>query len=243
MLKRQRGWLMGSILIFLSVLLIIGVWWLSRQGLMAKPWLEQGIAADWPSTSSTAPATAKAGLKVFLAVVGSLFALFISAYAIRMQLPDWRALPLPKVLWLNTGMLILSSLALHGAWNAARQGKDDELKIGLLAASVTTLAFLSGQLLAWRQLTTEGYVLSSNSANAFFYVLTGIHGLHLLGGLAVLGRTTARAWQGVGAERLRLSVDLCAMYWHFLLLVWLILLSVLTGWAGNMIDICRQLLS
>ncbi len=234
---------MGSILIFLSALLIIGFWWLSRQGLMSKPWLEQGATVEWPSRESAFPATARTGLRIFLAVVGSLFALFISAYAIRMQMPDWRALPLPRILWLNTAMLILSSLALHGARKAAHQGKDDELKIGLLAADVTTLAFLSGQILAWRQLMAEGYVLESNSANAFFYVLTGIHGLHLLGGLAVLGRTTVRAWQRDEPDRLQLSVDLCATYWHFLLLVWLVLLSVLTGWAENVIDICRQLLS
>ncbi|MCG7393451.1 cytochrome c oxidase subunit 3 [Microvirga sp. ACRRW] len=234
---------MGSILIFLSALLIIGAWWLSKQGLMSKPWLEQGVATNWPPAENTSPATARMGLRVFLAVVGSLFALFISAYAIRMQLPDWRSLPLPRILWLNTGMLILGSLALQGARKSARLGKEDELKFGLLAATVATLAFLSGQLLAWRQLTAEGYLLASNSANAFFYVLTGIHGLHILGGLAALGRTTARAWQGTGLERLQLSVDLCAIYWHFLLFIWFVLLSVLTGWAENVIDICRQLLS
>jgi len=233
---------MGSILIFLTGLLIVAMWWISRQGLMSKPWLEQGVSVDWPSPRSRIPA-AKVGLGVFLAVVGSLFALFISAYAIRMQMPDWRDVPLPKVLWLNTGMLILSSIALHGARKAAREGEVEELKLGLLAAGVTALAFLSGQLLAWRHLTADGYVLASNSANAFFYVLTGIHGLHLLGGLAALGRTIARTWQGLAPERLRLSVELCATYWHFLLLVWLVLLSVLTGWAGNMIDICRQLLT
>jgi cytochrome c oxidase subunit 3 len=233
---------MGSILIFLATLLIIAAWWLARQGLMSKPWLEQGVAADWPSTGSPPPA-AKVGLGVFLAVVGSLFALFISAYAIRMQLSDWRDVPLPRVLWLNTGMLILSSIALHGARKAALKGEEEELKLGLLAAGVTALAFLSGQLLAWRQLTADGYLLASNSANAFFYVLTGIHGLHLLGGLVALGRTIAKAWRGIAPDRLRLSVELCATYWHFLLLVWLILLSVLTGWAGNMIDICRQLLT
>lgn len=234
---------MSSILVFLTLLLIIATWWLSRHGLMSKPWLEQGVPVDMPMARSTSSSAAKVGLGVFLAVVGSLFALFISAYAIRMQLPDWRALPLPKILWLNTGMLVLSSIALHGARKAAGRGEDVELRLGLLAAGVTALAFLSGQLLAWRQLTADGYLLASNSANAFFYVLTGIHGLHLLGGLVALGRTIARAWRGIAPERLRLSVELCATYWHFLLFVWLVLLSILTGWAGNVIDICRQLLT
>ncbi|WP_134495113.1 cytochrome c oxidase subunit 3 [Microvirga pakistanensis] len=232
---------MSSILLFLSALLPIGMWWLLRQGVMSKPWLEQGVVEGLPGPPPTS--AAKVGLGVFLAVIGSLFALFISAYAVRMQMPDWRDVPLPNILWLNSGMLLLSSIALQGARNAARDGDAMALKIGLLAAGVTALAFVSGQLLAWRQLTGNGYLLTSNSANAFFYVLTGIHGLHVLGGLAVLGRTTAAAWRGRLSERLKLSVELCAIYWHFLLVVWLILLSILAGWAGSFVEICRQLLT
>lgn len=232
---------MASILLFLSVLAVIAAWWLSRQGLASKPWLEQGTADALPEANATPPS--KVGLGVFLAVVGSLFALFISAYAMRMQLPDWRTLPVPGILWLNTAMLLLSSLALHGARNAARRGEMPALRMSLLAAGISALAFLSGQLLAWRQLTGEGYLLASNPANAFFYVLTGVHGLHLLGGLVALGRTIAKAWRETGTEPLRLSVELCATYWHFLFLVWLVFLSVLTGWAGELIDICRQVLT
>lgn len=232
---------MGSILLFLSVLAVIGAWWLSRQGLASKPWLEQGTTGALPEANATPPS--KVGLGVFLAVVGSLFALFISAYAMRMQLPDWRTLPVPRILWLNTTMLLLSSFALQGAKNAARRGEMPALRIGLLGAGISALAFLSGQLLAWRQLTGEGYLLAANPANAFFYVLTGVHGLHLLGGLVALGRTTAKAWRETATEPLRLSVELCATYWHFLFLVWLVFLSVLTGWAGELIDICRQVLT
>jgi cytochrome c oxidase subunit III len=233
---------MGSVLVFLAVLLIIASGWLSRQGLMSKPWLEQGVSADHPALRSTSPA-AKVGLGIFLTVVGSLFALFITAYAMRMQQPDWRDVPLPKVLWLNTGMLALSSVALNRAWNAARNREADELRLCLLAAGATALAFLSGQILAWRQLTAEGYLLASNSANAFLYIITGIHGLHILGGLVALGLVILKTRQGITLERLRLRVELCATYWHFLLLVWLVLLSILTGWAGNVIGICRQLLT
>jgi len=234
---------MGSILLFLAVLMGIGAWWLSKQGLTTKPWLEEGPADDGPGSAAVALPAAKIGLGVFLAVVGSLFALFISAYSMRMQMPDWRSLPVPRLLWLNTGMLVLSSVALHGAQQAARRGDIDAVRVGLLAGGVSALAFLAGQLLAWRQLSDEGYFLTANSANAFFYLITGVHGLHLLGGLVALGRATDGAWRGWAADRLRLSVELCAMYWHFLLLVWLVFLSILTGWAGEFIDICRQLLT
>ena len=93
--------------------------------------------------------------------------------------------------------------------------------IGLIAGGVFAVAFLVGQLLAWQQLNAAGYFLAANPANAFFYLITGVHGLHLLGGLVALGRTTAKVWRGVEVSQVRLSVELCAIYWHFLLLVWL----------------------
>ncbi|WP_262027742.1 cytochrome c oxidase subunit 3 [Microvirga sp. Mcv34] len=232
---------MGSILLFLGGLAVIGTWWLSRQGLASKPWLEQGAEGALPEEAPAPPY--RVGLLILLAVIGSLFALFISAYAMRMQLPDWRNLPVPRILWLNTTMLALSSLALHGAKRAAERGEMPELRAYLLAAGISALAFLSGQLLAWRQLSGDGYALAANPANAFFYILTGLHGLHLLGGLVALGRTTDKAWRETTTERLRLSVELCATYWHFLFLVWLVFLSVLTGWAGGFVDICRQWLT
>jgi len=234
---------MGSILFFLSVLAIIGTWWLSRQGLASKPWLEPSAVGIAQGLEPQRLAPAKIGLGVLLAVIGSFFALFISAYAMRMQLPDWRTLPVPPILWLNTIMLVLSSIALHGAKVAVSRGEKMELKVSLIAAGISALAFLSGQLVAWQQLSAEGYRLAANPANDFFYVLTGAHGLHLLGGLVALARTTEKTWRAPATEQLRLPVELCATYWHFLLLLWLVLLSIWTGWAGDFIDICRQLLA
>ena len=114
---------------------------------------------------------------------------------------------------------------------------------GLLAGGVSAVTFLIGQLLAWQQLRGAGYVLAGNPANSFFYLITGLHGLHLLGGLIALGRTTARAFSGLALPKLRLSIELCTMYWHFLLLVWLILLGLLTGSADDFLKMCRQVLS
>jgi len=95
-----------------------------------------------------------------------------------------------------------------------------------------------------RELTADGYILSGNPASSFFYLITGMHGLHIAGGLLALAVTTVRAWTpGWRTERLRLSVELCAMYWHFLLFVWLGLFVLLAGWAASFVDICRQLLT
>jgi cytochrome c oxidase subunit 3 len=233
---------MSAIILFMATIAVIAAWWLSQQRLADKPWLEQGVIDDERSVGASSLPAAKIGLGVFLAVVGSLFALFISAYSMRMELIDWRALPVPPLLWFNTGVLILSSIALQWAQGAARREERDDVLTGLLAGSISAVVFLIGQLLAWQQLNAAGYFPAANPANAFFYLITAVHGLHLLGGLVALGRTTARAWRGVEIPRLRLSVELCTMYWHFLLLVWLILLALLTGWADDFVALCRQLI-
>jgi cytochrome c oxidase subunit III len=233
----------SAIILFMAGLAAIAGWWLSQQRLGAKPWLEQGVSVDLREEGTSSLPAAKIGLGVFLAVVGSLFALFISAYSMRMNMVDWRALPVPSLLWFNTGVLILSSVALQWAYMAARRNDIDGAIVGLCAGGASAVTFLVGQLLAWRQLGAAGYFLASNPANSFFYLITALHGLHLIGGLVALGRTTAKVWRGAEMIQVRLSVELCAIYWHFLLLVWLVLLGLLTGWTDSFIDICRQLLS
>src|SRR6201987_386562 len=216
----------------------IAGWWLSQQRLGAKPWLEEGVIVDFREESPSSLPPAKIGLGVFLAVVGSLFALFISAYSMRTNMVDWRALPMPRLLWFNTAVLVLSSVALQGAHMAARRSDIDGVIVGLCAGGASAVTFLIGQLLAWRELNAAGYFLASNPANSFFYLITAVHGLHLMGGLVALGRTTAKVWRGAEMTQVPLSVELCAIYWHFLLLVWLVLLALLTGWTDDLFVIC-----
>ena len=234
---------MSAIILFLAVIATIVGWWLSQQRLTAKPWLEEGPIDDFPGTGAMTLPAAKIGLGVFLAVAGCLFTLFISAYSMRMNMADWRVLPVPKLLWFNTAVLVLSSAALQWALLSARRNDMDGVIFGLLAGGAAAVTFLVGQLLAWQQLIVAGYFVASNPANSFFYLLTAVHGLHLMGGLVALGKTTARVWRSTKVSEVQLSIELCAIYWHFLLLVWLVLLGLLTGWTDNLIDICRQLLS
>ncbi|MGK9233636.1 cytochrome c oxidase subunit 3 [Inquilinus limosus] len=229
--------------LFMLAVAAVALWWLARQGLTAKPWLEESTAGNVPATGASPQPTAKIGLGVFLTVAGALFALMISAYAMRMAMPDWRSLPVPALLWVNTAALVVSSAALQCAQGAARRRDLADVRTGLLAGGAAALVFLVGQLLAWQQLHLLGYFLATNPANSFFYLVTAVHGAHVLGGLVALARTGARAWRDDEPGRLRLSVELCTLYWHFLLLVWLILLALLTGWAGRFAEICQRLLS
>lgn len=238
---------MGVVLSFIVVVAAFAGWWLSRQRLTAKPWLEVGVIGD--AAEPTSPMTAKLGLGTFLVVASSLFALLISAYSMRMSMADWRALPMPTVLWFSTGLLILASIALHMAVVAARCDEPGPLRSSLLAAGVCSLAFLSTQALAWRELVVSGYFAATNPASAFFYLVTAIHGAHVLGGLVALGRTSVSAFATPKdlapkiPRELTLSVELCAIYWHFLLLVWLVLFSLLMRWTDDLIEICRGLLT
>ena len=233
-----------TILFLLVPIGAIIAWWLSQQRLTAKPWLEVGaIDDDFPGTGALSLPAATVGLGVFLAVVSSLFALFISAYFMRMQVADWAQMPAPTLLWFNTGVLILSSVALQYAQVAARRGRMDGVRDGLILGGLFAITFLVGQLLAWQQLNAAGYFLAANPANAFFYVFTGLHGLHLLGGLAALALTADKVRRGLELGQVRLSVQLCAVYWHFLLVLWFVLFTLLTPWVGDFAVICRQLLT
>jgi cytochrome c oxidase subunit 3 len=235
-------------LLFLLVIAAIGGRWLSTQRLTAKPWLEEGVLGGFPDTDVPRQPAVKFGLGVFLAVAGCLFALLISAYITRVDLAasnvvDKAELPVPTLLWLNTGLLLFSSVTLHWASVAARRGQMGGVRIDLIAGAIATLLFVVGQLLAWQQLGRAGYFLASNPAASFFYLLTGTHGLHVLGGLVALGRTAAKAWRGAEIGQLRLSVELCAIYWHFLLLIWLVVFALIMGWADDLVSICRALVS
>src|SRR5919197_2535982 len=186
----------------------------------------RGGDSDWggngggPFTGGLPLPKAKGGLWVFMGVVTVLFSIIISAYVMRMGFGDWQPLPEPRLLWLNTGVLIMSSAAMQWARIAARRGRLEGVRVALLAGGIFAGAFLAGQLWAWHQLSALGYFVATNPANSFFYLITALHGLHLLGGLGAWGETTVKVWRGFDVG---LSVQLCAVYWHFLLVVWLVL--------------------
>src|SRR5690554_1057531 len=180
--------------LLIAMLTAITVWWLLIQRLKDKPWAKQGVVpTSQESITSSAP---KVGLWVFLAVVSSLFALFASAYVMRMGghggLPSWQPLDEPSVLWINTLVLVVASGAMQIARNRMEADDFTGGRSYFLGAGVLTLAFLAGQAFAWQQAREAGNFGPESPAYAFFVLLTAVHGLHLLGGLWVLGRTTAR---------------------------------------------------
>ncbi|WP_018926811.1 cytochrome c oxidase subunit 3 [Pseudomonas umsongensis] len=191
----------------------------------------EGIQADADRSR-----TARVGLRLFLAVVSSLFFLFLLAFIARSQMADWLPLtdplaPLanPWPLWVNSAFLVLSCIALQWSRMAARQARLDATVMGFVVGGVFAIAFLTGQVWVWQQFVAWGYFVASNPANSFFYLLTGVHGLHLLGGLIAWGITVVKFLRHVPLPQLRVSVELCTTYWHYLLGLWFVLFALLTS--------------
>jgi cytochrome c oxidase subunit 3 len=212
------------------------LWWMIVRRLTARPWEATAASGSIGDGGSLRVQPAKVGLWIFLAVVTSFFGLFITAYVLRMSpheipdgvLRDWRPLDDPQVLWLNTILLVLASAGMQLARSAADRDLVRRNATGMAIGGFFALAFLVGQWVAWRQLRSAGFYAAGNPSYAFFYVLTGLHGLHLLGGLVVWARAVGRMLRGDSAARsLRLTVELCSIYWHYLLVVWLVLFGLL----------------
>jgi cytochrome c oxidase subunit 3 len=192
-----------------------------------RPWEHAGELEGPHSTLENGGPASRTGLFMFLAVVSSFFTLFVITYYTRSQFPDWEMLADPRILWVNTVILVLASVALQIASNAAKQNNSSTMRIALIAGGVLTLAFIAGQMSAWDQLVTGGYYAQDNPSYAFFYLLTGLHVLHLLGGMWFLGRLGFRMKQAGQGEKVVQSVALCTTYWHYLLIVWLVLFTLL----------------
>jgi len=195
----------------------------------SKPWTDEQIEVDNHFTGHTfSLPKAMLALRVLIVVVTMFFTLLTIAYSGRMTFEDWLSLPEPGLLWLNTAMLFVSSFVFRWTKSATLKGQNGQVKIGLFLVGILAFAFLLGQVIVWQQLANLGHYASANPANGFFYLITGIHGLHLLGGLVAWGRTTFRVMRGkITQEKLCLSVEMCALYWSFLLVVWLAMFLLL----------------
>jgi cytochrome c oxidase subunit 3 len=178
------------------------------------------------------PPPASTGIWVALAAITMTFAAFTSALIVRQGgASDWRHISLPPVLYLNTLVIIASSITLEisrrrvSAFMGGAQREDHEnparwfyitLFLGLL--------FVAGQSFAWLQLRSQGFKLSTNISYSFFYVLTVAHALHLLGGLGGLIRVIGKFNKSVLK---RSTLDATSRYWHFMGVLWVYLLLLL----------------
>ena len=182
---------------------------------------------DRPERGGRGPTSvAVLGMWVALVPVLMLFLAFASAYIVRRTVGvDWNTGPLPRLLWVNTVVLLASSLALERARAVERAGRPP-LRWILVTLALGVL-FVIGQIFAWLEVRSLGFRMSTSAHTSFFYVLTGAHAAHVLGGLA--GFVAAARWPEQGWRRASLGLVLrvVAIYWHFLLFLWFGLFALL----------------
>src|SRR5262245_61440980 len=167
------------------------------------------------------------GLWILLTAIVMLFAGLTSAYVVLRGVPTWQSIELPSLLWPNTLILLLSSVALDISRRAVRRNDLQSMKRWLGVCAILGLAFLAGQLAAWRQLVNAGVYVQSTLQSSFFYILSGLHGLHLLGGVVALGFVLVKAARHRLTAFNYESLKLCTIYWHVMDVLWIYLFLLL----------------
>ncbi|HXG63984.1 MAG TPA: cytochrome c oxidase subunit 3 [Blastocatellia bacterium] len=196
---------------------------------------------DWPPGFSREdaiqPQKYRVGMWIGLVSIAMLFIALTSAYIVRQMPPesadrlnDWVWIDMPPVLWLTTAVILLSSVSVEFARRALRRSAYTRFRDWVMLTAVLGTLFLIGQLIAWRQLAAQGVYISTNPHSSFFYLLTSLHGVHLLGGLIGMSYIAAGALRyRIGVMRQTL-VDVTALYWHFMDGLWVYLFLLLFFW-------------
>lgn len=194
---------------------------------------------------------ARLGLIVALVAIVMIFVSYSSAYVVRQGLPtldprtgtlvrDWLPLQLPNFLLINTLVLLISTLTMELARRqavrvAVATAKESQSSTRtetdrmpwLALTAVLGLSFLAGQWLVWRELAASGFYVDTSPSSSFFYLLTGVHGIHLLGGILALIAAGAASLLRKSAASSAVVVDATAWYWHFMTFLWVYILCLL----------------
>ena len=197
--------------------------------LAQKPWLPSQEKKDNLHTGKSFEFdSSRVALICFLGSITALFSLFFVAYVGRMAYGDWRILPEPPLLWINTVVLIISSFLFQKAKNLSNKFMFMNAKHYLMAAGLSAILFIAGQFKVWNELTSYGYFVDSNASFAFFYMLTGLHMFHMLGGLVVWTWSMTQIYKtDLSYRKLKSTIGSTAIYWHYLLAIWLVLFCIL----------------
>ncbi len=166
-------------------------------------------------------------IQLALAGIVMFFMALTSSFLVRKGLgDDWVSFALPRILWANTLVLLASSGTIQFARARLRSGDTEGFRRWWAITTALGALFLAGQFVAWRQLAAQGVFLATNPSSSFFYLLTALHGLHLLGGIVALFYVTYRPWQRSRINQ-STAADLASIYWHFMDGLWIFLFALL----------------
>jgi cytochrome c oxidase subunit 3 len=171
-------------------------------------------------------------LVVVLMTFGGLCAAYIVTAANKAI--EWRPFDLPVQVWISTVIIVISSFVYLRAERALESEDQPTGRKWLVATAVLGASFISSQLLAWIELSQQGLYFSGNPYAGFFYILTAVHALHVLGGVIALGAIILHSWLPITSEaaweRVRTLGQSVGWYWHFMGGVWLVLFVLLGFW-------------
>jgi cytochrome c oxidase subunit 3 len=164
---------------------------------------------------------------LFIVTIIMFFAAFTSAYLVRRAEGNWTEFEIPPIFYYSTAVLLLSSVFMHLGYKAAKKDNFNSLKLYISITFGAGMIFLVMQYMGWTILQNEGVFLKGNPAESFYYILTGLHGFHLVTGLVVLFFSFLEAFKmNIHAKNL-IRIEVCATYWHFLDILWVYLLLFL----------------
>lgn len=168
----------------------------------------------------------KFALWLFIVSIIMLFAALTSAYLVRRGEGNWLEFPMPISLWINSGIILLSSATMHWAYLSAKKNELHKLKLALLITTLLGTAFLVGQVIAWGDLVEMKVFFAGNQSNpsgSFVYVLTGLHAFHLISGVIFLVIVLISSFNYKIHSKNLVQIEMCATYWHFLDFLWIYL--------------------
>jgi cytochrome c oxidase subunit 3 len=166
------------------------------------------------------------GMALGIVSILMFFMALASAFLVRRGGANWVPVRIPVLMWVNTAVLLASSVTLESARRRLSQGRVAAYKNLWLLTTGLGVAFLIGQVTAWRLLVEQGVYLASNAASSFFYIFTGAHALHLFGGVAALVYVAKRNFDQAQVSR-TVAAEVTSHYWHFMDALWLFLLALL----------------
>jgi len=165
----------------------------------------------------------KFALWIFIASVIMIFAALTSAYIVRQSDGNWMMFDLPNSFWITSAIILVSSGTMHWAYLAAKKDNLEATKVAISITTVLGVAFLVGQYLAWGDLVRRNVYFVGNPSGSFVYVLSGLHGAHIIGGLVFLLIVLVATFRYSVHSKNLAQIEMCATYWHFLDGLWLYL--------------------
>lgn len=172
------------------------------------------------------------GMVVLLVTILMMFASLSIAYMVLSTRPNWQAIALPVHLWISTVFIIASSIAFEFARRAWKRGSFKASQKGMMATVALGAAFVISQIFAWRELAVQGIYRQTNPYRSFIFLLTGIHAVHLVAGIAGIAYLTMRLRRHltISSNTNDAAIDAGAMYWHFIDFLWVYVFMLLLLW-------------